>query len=95
MQTGLLTSGLSDEIAQMKGKRGGFAPHAERPDQIVHKLRSDLPLWVLCSVFGLVCVLSYIVLCTSLGRHTDERLHVYNDVVKMAPRVANLTITLP
>ncbi|KQV80574.1 MULTISPECIES: type IVB secretion system protein IcmH/DotU [Telluria group] len=90
-----LTSRLGDEIAQMKGKRGGFAPHAERPDQVAHKLRSDLPLWVLCSVFALVCVLGYIGLRTSLGRHTDERLHAYNDVVKMAPRVANLTITLP
>jgi type VI secretion system protein ImpK len=90
-----LTSRLGDEISQMKGKRGGFAPHAERPDQVAHKLRSDLPLWVLCSVFGLICVLGYIGLRTSLGRHTDERLHAYNDVVKMAPRVANLTITLP
>lgn len=70
-------------------------PSLSIADQIAHKLRSDLPLWVLCSVFGLVCVPGYIGLRTSLGRHTDERLHAYNDVVKMAPRVANLTITLP
>ncbi len=90
-----LTARLGDEIANMKGKRGGFAPHAERPDQIVHKLRSDLPLWVLCSVFGLICVLGYIGLRTSLGRGTEERIAAYNDVVKLAPRQANLTITLP
>jgi type VI secretion system protein ImpK len=90
-----LTARLGDEIANMKGKRGGFAPHAERPDQIVHKLRSDLPVWVLCSVFGLICVLGYIGLRTSLGRGTEERIAAYNDVVKLAPRQANLTITLP
>ncbi|NGZ87441.1 type IVB secretion system protein IcmH/DotU [Duganella aceris] len=90
-----LTARLGDEIANMKGKRGGFAPHAERPDQIVHKLRSDLPVWVLCSVFGLICVLGYIGLRTSLGHGTEERIAAYNDVVKLAPRQANLTITLP
>lgn len=90
-----LTARLGQEIAHMKGRRGGFAPHAERPDQIVHKLRSDLPLWVLCSVFGLICVLGYIGLRTSLERGTERRVAAYNDVVKLAPRQANLTITLP
>ena len=90
-----LTARLGDEIANMKGKRGGFAPHAERPDQIVHKLRSDLPLWVLCSVFGLICILGYIGLRASLNTSTDERMAQYNDVVKLAPRAASLTITLP
>jgi len=89
------TSRLGDEIAHMKGKRGGFAPHAERPDSIVHKLRSDLPLWVLASMFALICALGYIALRTSLGSSTEERMTAYNDVVKMAPRAANLTITLP
>jgi type VI secretion system protein ImpK len=90
-----LTARLGDEIANMKGKRGGFAPHAERPDQIIHKLRSDLPLWVLCSVFALICVLGYIGLRTSLSSNTEERMAAHNDVVKMAPKAANLTITLP
>ncbi|NHZ66232.1 type IVB secretion system protein IcmH/DotU [Massilia genomosp. 1] len=90
-----LTARLGDEIANMKGRRGGFAPHADRPDQIAHKLRSDLPLWVLCSVFGLICILGYIGLRTSLNKSTDERMSAYNDVVKLAPRAANLTITLP
>jgi type VI secretion system protein ImpK len=89
------TSRLGDEIARMKGKRGGFAPHAERPDQIVHKLRNDLPLWVLVTVFTLICALGYIGLRTSLGSTTEERMAAHNDVVKMAPRSANLTITLP
>ena len=90
-----LTSRLGDEIAHMKGKRGGFAPHADRPDQIIHKLRSDLPLWVLCSVFGLICVLGYIGLRASLGHTTEKSMNAYSDVVKLAPRPANVTITLP
>jgi type VI secretion system protein ImpK len=89
------TSRLGDEIAHMKGKRGGFAPHAERPDQIVNKLRSDVPLWVLATVFTLICALGYIGLRTTLGKTTRNQMSAYNDVVKMAPRAANLTITLP
>ena len=90
-----MTGRLGDEIANMKGKRGGFAPHAERPDQISHKLRNNLPLWVLASVFGLICILGYIGLRTSLTKTTEQRMTAYNDVVKMAPKAANLTITLP
>jgi len=90
-----LTSRLGDEIAHMKGKRGGFAPHAERPDQVKHKLRSDLPVWVMCSVFALISVLGYLGLRTTLAHNTENRMNAYSDVVKMAPRAANLTITLP
>lgn len=90
-----LTARLGDEIAQMKGKSAGFAPHAQRPDQIIHKLRNDLPLWVLCSVFALICALGYLGLRTMLGNSTATRMNAYNDIVKLAPRAANLTITLP
>jgi len=89
------TSRLGEEIARMKGKRGGFAPQAERPDQVAHKLRNDLPLWVLFTVFALICALGYIGLRTTLARNTAQRMAAHNDVVKMAPRQANLTITLP
>ncbi|CDG83193.1 type IVB secretion system protein IcmH/DotU [Janthinobacterium agaricidamnosum] len=90
-----LTARLGDEIAHMKGKSAGFAPHAERPDQIINKLRNDVPLWVLCSVFALITALGYIGLRGMLVKNTEARMHAYNDVVKLAPRAANLTITLP
>jgi len=90
-----LTARLGDEIAHMKGKKSGFAPHAERPDQIIHKLRNDVPLWVLCSVFALIAALGYIGLRGMLGHSTETSMSAYNDVVKLAPRQANLTITLP
>lgn len=92
---GYLTARLGDEIATIKGKRGGFAPHAALPDRIVHKLRSDVPLWVLCSVFALICIVGYIGLRASLGKNTEQRMAAYNDVIKLAPKAANLTITLP
>ena len=90
-----MTVRLGEEIARMRGKNRAFAPHAERPDQIIHKLRSDLPLWVLCSVFGLICILGYIGLRASLSKTTEGTMSAYNDVVKLAPKAANLTITLP
>ena len=90
-----LTARLGDEIAHMKGKSAGFAPHAERPDQIINKLRNDVPLWVLCSVFALICALGYIGLRSSLSKTTEGKMNQYSDIVKLAPRQANLTITLP
>jgi type VI secretion system protein ImpK len=90
-----LTARLGDEIANMKGRRATFAPHAQRPDQIVNKLRNDLPVWVLCSVFALIGALGYVGLRTSLTRNTEAKINAYNDVVRLAPRAANLTITLP
>jgi len=40
-------------------------------------------------------VLGYIGLRTSLNHGTEQQVAAYNDIVKLAPRQANLTITLP
>jgi type VI secretion system protein ImpK len=90
-----LTARLGDEIARMRGKSRPFAPHAERPDQIVHKLRSDTSLWVLCAVFTLAGLGAYLGYRNALGRETDQALASYNDLIKLPPRSANVTITLP
>ena len=90
-----LTARLGDEIARMRGKSRTFAPHAERPDQIVHKLGSDTSLWVLCGVFALAGLGAYLGYRSALGRETDRALVSYNDLVKLPPRSANVTITLP
>ena len=90
-----LSARLGDEIARMRGKSRGFAPHAERPDQIVHKLGSDLSLWVLSVVFALVGLGAYLGFRTALAHDTDAALASYNDLVKLPPRSANVTITLP
>lgn len=90
-----LTARLGDEIAHMKGKTAGFAPHWARPDQIINKLRNDVPLWIIFSVFGLMGLLAFWGLNSSLTHNTTLRLNAYNDVVKMAPKAANITIILP
>ena len=90
-----ITSRLGDEIAHIKGKSAAFAPHAEPPDRIINKLRNDPPLWIICSVFLLICTLAYVGMRGWLDKTTQDQLKGYNSVVKLAPRQANLTITLP
>jgi type VI secretion system protein ImpK len=90
-----LCSRLGDEIARMRGKNRGFAPHADRPDQIANKLRTDLSLWVLTSVFAFAGLAAYLGFRAMLDRGTDQTLAAYNDLVKLPPRAANVTITLP
>lgn len=90
-----LCARLGDEIARMRGKNRGFAPHAERPDQVANKLRSDLSLWVLTSVFALAALTAYLGINAMLSRETEQTLAAYNDLVKLPPRAANVTITLP
>jgi type VI secretion system protein ImpK len=90
-----LTARLGDEIARMRGKTRGFAPHAERPDQVVNKLRSDLSLWVLGSVFALAGLCAYIGFRATLTHNTEVAMLSYNDLVKLPPRAANVTVTLP
>ena len=90
-----LCSRLGDEIARMRGKNRGFAPHAERPDQIANKLRTDLSLWVLSSMFALAGLGAYLGFNAMLSRDTDTTLAAYNDLVKLPPRPASITITLP
>ncbi|CAN7202129.1 type IVB secretion system protein IcmH/DotU [Pseudoduganella sp. LjRoot289] len=90
-----LTARLGDEIAHIKGKSRGFAPQGERPDQVANKLRSDVPLWTLSAVFALVALSVYIGMKSALAGATTQGLAVYADLVKLAPRPASLTITLP
>lgn len=91
----VLCTALGGEIARMRGKNRAFAPHAERPDRIANKLRSDSSLWVLTAFFALAGLSAYVGLRTSLGHTTSAALASYNDVVKLAPRAASVTITLP
>jgi type VI secretion system protein ImpK len=90
-----LIARLGDEIARMRGRTRGFAPHAGRPDQVVNRLRSDLSLWVLGAVFAVAGLGGYLGFRTVLGRETETTLAQYNDLVKLPPRAAYVTITLP
>lgn len=92
---GYLTARLGDEIVYLKGKRTGFAPHWAPPDRIAHALRRVTPLWAPAVVLAAVGLLGYFALSTLLGRHTEQQLAGYNEVVKLPARTAELTITLP
>jgi type VI secretion system protein ImpK len=90
-----LTARLGDEIARMRGKGHGFAPHADRPDQIAHRLGGDMSPWVLSGVFVLAGLGAWLGFRTALAHETTAALSGYNDLVKLPPRSANVTITLP
>ena len=90
-----LAARLGDEIARMRGRSRGFAPHAERPDRIANKLRADLSLWALAAVFAVVELGGYAGFRTTLGNNTEDTLAQYNDLITLPPKAANVTITLP
>ncbi|MCX7278150.1 MAG: DotU family type IV/VI secretion system protein, partial [Burkholderiales bacterium] len=90
-----ITARLGDEISHIKGKSAGFAPHWARPDAIANRLRNDVPLWVIGAIFALMALSAYGVLSWMLQRSTQDGINGYNDIVRLAPRPANLTITLP
>ncbi len=92
---GYLTSRLGDEIVHLQGRHSPFAPHWAPPDNIVHKLRNEVPMWVMGSVFALVALVGFVGLRMQLHRATDADLGRYNDVVKLAPQPAYVNITLP
>lgn len=92
---GYLSARLGDEIAYLKGRRAPFAPHWEPPDNVMHTLRRQVPLWAPAAVLGAFGLAGFFVFDTSLSRHTEARLAEHNRIVEMPPKTAHLTITLP
>lgn len=90
-----LTARLGDEIAMHRGKTKGFAPFWARPDDLVHKLRNEVPLWVIGCLFLFIAAISYTLFSKLLTDQTQSAMLPYNEVIQMAPRTANITITLP
>lgn len=90
-----LIARVGDEIAHHKGKRAPFAPYWKLPDQVRHTLRSELPLWIIVAAFALLGLLAYLGMARYLSADTAQALSGYDKVVQLAPRAANLTITLP
>lgn len=89
------TSRLGEEIAHLKGRRASFAPHALPPDQIIHKLRNEVPLWVIVSTFAFVAMLAFMVLRWSLQHQTQRDLVSNSNLIQLAPQPATVIITLP
>ncbi len=90
-----LSARVGDEIAAFKGKRTTFAPRWAPPDSIANRLKAEIPLWALASVFALLGLTAFLGLRTWLARDTTRTLALYENVVRLAPAQANVTITLP
>ena len=83
-----MTARLGEEIAHLRGRRPEFAPHWEAPDRVAHQLKSEVP-------FALAALLAFVGLHWALQHQTHADLAAYQGVVKLAPRAAHVTITLP
>lgn len=90
-----LVSRLGEEIAYLKGKRPTFAPQWAIPDEIRHILRHDVPVWIVAGLFALFGLIGYIVLDWMLTKQTESMLIAHQNIIHLAPKVANITITLP
>ncbi len=92
---GYLCDRLGDEIAHLKGQKAAFAPHWQAPDSVMHRLRSEVPLWVAGALFALAGLVAFTGLRWQLGRETAQDLARYDQVVKLPAPTAHVTITLP
>ena len=92
---GYLTARLGDEIALLRGKRTGFAPHWQLPDKIAHTLKRDVPLWSIGALFALLGLLAFLGMGHFLNTEMQTAMAPYHDIVKLGPRAAHLTISLP
>ena len=90
-----LTARLGEEIAHIKGKPAVFAPQWDRPDQIVNKLRTETPLWIIAAVFAVVALATFTGVNNLLSHNTKTAIAGYNDIIRMAPHPATLILTLP
>lgn len=92
---GYIAGRLGDEILHLQGRRAEFAPHWAPPDQISNKLRREVPLWVMGSVFALLGLVAFLGIRTQLGAVTREQLAPFTEVVKLAPQAAYISISWP
>lgn len=90
-----LIATLDKEIAHLKGKRAKFAPHWKSPDNIKHMMRAEASMWTIGAALALFGITVFTGLNWLLIRHTNGLLGNYFDVVKLAPKLAHITISLP
>jgi type VI secretion system protein ImpK len=92
---GYITGRLGDEILHLQGRRAEFAPHWAPPDRVSNKLRREVPLWVIGSVFALFGLVAFVGMRTHLSAATRSELSPFTGIVKLAPQAAYVTISLP
>lgn len=90
-----LIATLDKEIAHLKGKRAAFAPFWRAPDSVAHLIRAELPMWVIAAGFGCLGMLGFAGLDWALASQVNGTLGGYYDLIKLAPRLAHIVISLP
>lgn len=90
-----LVATLDKEIAHLKGKRAPFAPHWKSPDNVVHLIKSEVPMWVLTAAYAGLGGAIFACLNWALSGQVNDTLNVYFDLIKLTPKVAHITISLP
>jgi type VI secretion system protein ImpK len=90
-----LVATLDKEIAHLKGKRAPFAPYWKPPDNVVHLIKSELPMWVLTAAFVGLGGAIFACLSWALSGQVNDTLNAYFDLIKLTPKVAHITISLP
>ena len=84
-----------EQIAHIRGKRQGFAPHWPLPDRISHELGRELPLWILATLTALTALGAFSWLNGHLGAEVEKALGAYEAVISESAAVPRLVITLP
>lgn len=92
---GYLATQLGEQIAHIRGKRQGFAPHWPLPDRISHELGRELPLWILATLTALTALGAFSWLNGHLGAEVEKALGAYEAVISESAAVPRLVITLP
>ena len=91
----LLIARIGDELAKAKGNAAKLAPHWRPPDAIVNKLKHDMPVWAVASIFAMFGLVAMLGLRTILHDQTQQDVQPYAGVIKMLPQAAYVTIKLP
>ncbi|WP_192804962.1 type IVB secretion system protein IcmH/DotU [Noviherbaspirillum aerium] len=90
-----LIATLDKEIAHLKGKRAVFAPFWRAPDSVAHLIKAEIPMWVIAAGFACAGMVGYAGLNWALAAQVNGTLGKYYDLVKLAPKLAHIIISLP
>lgn len=90
-----LVQRLDDEITRWRGGRAAFAPRAQPPDHLVHRLRRQVPPWVAVALCAGVVLLAWAALRLQLDHWAERELARLPPVVQPLAEPARLSIRWP
>jgi type VI secretion system protein ImpK len=90
-----LITTLDKEITHLKGKRAAFAPFWRAPDSVAHLIKAEMPMWVIAAGFACLGMVGFASLNWALASEVNGTLGRYYDLVKLAPKLAHIVISLP